>query len=94
MMFQHLLAALAQHLQRDAEAAIRRFRAGNGLKQQIDRRAALQRGELRGDVREAARSASAPRSASMSRSSARRIAPTVSTESDAGFTPITASPHP
>ena len=53
-MLQNALAAFAQHVERDAETAIGGFRAGNRLEQQIDGRAALQRGELRGDVREAA----------------------------------------
>ena len=42
VMLEHPLAALAQHRQRDAEAAVGRLGAGDRLKQQIDRRAALQ----------------------------------------------------
>ncbi len=55
VMFEHLLAAFAQHRESDAETFVGRFRAADGLEQQIDRRAAFQRSELRGDVREAAR---------------------------------------
>ena len=49
------LAALPQQSQADAEAGVGRLRAGDRLKQQIDRHAALQAGKLRRDVRQAAR---------------------------------------
>ena len=54
MMFENLLAALAQHRQRDAEAAVRSLRAGDRLEEKVDRRAAFQSGELRADMRKAA----------------------------------------
>ena len=71
-----------------------RLRAGDRLEQQIDRRAALEAGELRGDVGQAARlrrDRRARRSAGRGRAGWR---PTVSTDSVAGLTPMTASPQP
>ena len=53
-MLHHLLAAFPQHGERNSEAAVRGFRSGNRLKEEIDRRPLLERGQLRGDVREAA----------------------------------------
>ena len=44
MMLENLLAAFAQRRERDAEAAIRRFGACDGLEEQIDGRAAIHRG--------------------------------------------------
>src|SRR6195256_653508 len=54
MMFQNLLAAFAQHFQRDAETAICAFGAGDGLKKQIQRSVGGEGSKLRCDVREAA----------------------------------------
>ncbi len=53
-MLEDAFAAFAEHGERDAEAAIGGFGAGDGLEEEIDRRAAIERGELRRDVREAA----------------------------------------
>ncbi len=53
-MFQHPLAPFAQQGQVDAEAGVGGFGAGDRLEQQIDRRAAVERGELRRDVGQAA----------------------------------------
>src|SRR5277367_2722063 len=50
---ENLFATFAQCGQADTETAIRSFGAGDGLKKQIDRRAALHRGELSADVRKA-----------------------------------------
>src|SRR6267143_566747 len=54
MMFQNLLAALAQHFQRDPETAICGFGAGDGLKKQIHGSSAGEGSKLRCDVRETA----------------------------------------
>ena len=54
-MFEDLLAPFAQHLQRDAKTAVGRLRPGNGLKQEVHRRAVLHGFQLRGDMCEAAR---------------------------------------
>ena len=54
MMFEDALASFAKHREGDAEAAIGGFGAGDGLEEEIDRRAAVERGELCRDVREAA----------------------------------------
>ena len=41
MMFENLFAALAQHVQSDSEAAVGRFRAGDGLEKKVDGSAAI-----------------------------------------------------
>ena len=94
MMLQHPFAAFAQHGQSDSEAAIRRFGAGDGLEKQIDRRAAIHRGELSGDMRQAAGLRGNFVGVDQAVRSRVRIALTVSTDSVAGLTPMTASPQP
>ena len=54
MVFENLLATLAQHRERNAKTAIRCLRAGNRLEQKIDRCAVAQGGKLSADVRKAA----------------------------------------
>jgi hypothetical protein len=41
MMLEHLLLALAQHVQSDSEASIGGFRTCDGLKKKIDRRSLI-----------------------------------------------------
>ncbi len=53
MMLENLFSALAQHVQRDSEAAVGRLRSRYRLEKKVDRRSALERRKLRGDVREA-----------------------------------------
>ncbi len=54
MMFADAFASFAEHGERDAEAAIGGFGSGDGLEEDVDGRAAIERGKLRRDVREAA----------------------------------------
>jgi len=44
VMFENALPALSQHRKTDSKTSVRRLGSGNRLKQQIDRRAALQSG--------------------------------------------------
>ncbi len=53
VMIQNTLAAFPQHREINAEALVRCLRAGDGLEQQIDRRAVIQTRQLGGDMREA-----------------------------------------
>ena len=53
-MIEDAVASFVEHRERDAEAAIGGFGAGDRLEEEIDRRAAVERGELRRDVRGAA----------------------------------------
>ena len=54
MVRENFLASFTQRRESDAEAAIGRFGAGDGLEEQVHRRAAIHRGKLSADVGEAA----------------------------------------
>ena len=41
MMFENLLAAFAQQVERDAEAAVGSLRTGDGLEEQVDGRTSI-----------------------------------------------------
>src|ERR1019366_5016204 len=53
MMFENLFMALAQHVQSDSETAVGRFRTRDGLEKKVNRRPAIQRGQLSSDMRQA-----------------------------------------
>src|SRR5580698_9747017 len=55
VMFQDAFAAFSQHGKSDAKAGVGGLRAGDRLKQQINRRVAIQTRQLSRDVREATR---------------------------------------
>jgi len=53
MMIEHPFASFTQHGQCNSKTSVRRFRARDGLEKKVDRRAAIQCGQLRSDMRQA-----------------------------------------